>query len=65
MLQEEQKGCRKISRGTKDQVLIDKAVLREARIKKRCLVMEWIDYRKAYDMVPHVKMLEIVRWLIM
>jgi hypothetical protein len=39
LLPDEQKGCRKMSRGTKDQLLVDKAVLREARIKKRCLAM--------------------------
>ena len=57
-LPDEQKGCRKRSRGTKDQLLIDKAVLKEARLKKRCLAMAWIDYRKAYDMVPHSWILE-------
>lgn len=48
--------------GTKDQLLIDKAVLREAKSKHRFLSMAWLDYRKAYDMVPHpwiLKMLEI------
>ena len=58
LLPDEQKGCRKGSRGTKDQLLIDKAVLREARRKKRCLTMAWIDYRKAYDMLPHSWILE-------
>ena len=60
---DEQKECRKRSRGTKDQLLIDKQILREARIKKRCLAMGWIDYRKAYNMVPHswiVEMLDLV-----
>ena len=60
LLPDEQKGCRKRSRGTKDQLLIDKSVLREARIKKRCLAMGWIDYRKAYDMVPHSWILEML-----
>ncbi len=57
-LPDEQKGCRKRSRGTKDQLLIDKAVLRDVRAKKRCLAMAWIDYRKAYDMLPHSWILE-------
>ena len=60
LLPDEQKGCRKRSRGTKDQLLIDKLVLREARIKKRCLAMGWIDYKKAYDMVPHSWILEML-----
>ena len=58
LLPDEQKGCRKGSRGAKDQLLIDKAVLKEARAKKRCLSMMWIDYRKAYDMLPHSWILE-------
>ena len=53
LLKEEQKGCRKKSRGTKDQLLIDKAVMRWTKIKYRCLSMAWIDYKKAFDMVPH------------
>ena len=58
LLPDEQKGCRRKSRGTKDQLLIDKAVLREARAKQRYLSMAWIDYRKAYDMLPHSWILE-------
>ena len=50
---EEQKGCKRRSRGTKDQLLIDKTILRQARAKQRNLAMSWIDYKKAYDMVPH------------
>ena len=61
LLPDEQKGCRKGSRGAKDQLLIDKAVLKEARMKKRCLAMMWIDYRKAYDMLPHSWILESLR----
>ena len=64
LLLDEQKGCKKQSRGTKDQLLIDKTVLREAKVMKRSLAMGWIDYRKAYDMVPHswiVEMLGLVK----
>ena len=50
---EEQKGCRRKSRGTKDQLLIDKAVLKDCRKRRTNLAMAWIDYRKAYDFVPH------------
>ena len=58
LLPEEQKGCRKRSRGTKDQLLIDKMVLRNCKRRKTNLAMAWIDYRKAYDMVPHSWILE-------
>ncbi|MEM7298655.1 MAG: reverse transcriptase domain-containing protein [Bacteroidota bacterium] len=60
LLPDEQKGCRKGTRGTKDQLLIDKAVLKEAKRKHRCLSMAWIDYRKAYDMIPHTWILEML-----
>ena len=43
---------------TKDQLLIHKAVMREA--KRTCLSMAWIDYKKAYDMVPHSWVLEVM-----
>ena len=53
ILAEEQKGCRKGSRGTKDQFFIDKTILKDCRKRHINLAMAWIDYRKAYDMVPH------------
>ena len=53
LLPEEQKGCRRGSRGTKDQLLIDKTVLRDCRRRQTNLAMAWIDYKKAYDFVPH------------
>ena len=53
LLPEEQKGCRKKSRGTKDQLLIDRMILRNCKRRKTGLSMAWIDYKKAYDMVPH------------
>ena len=60
LLPDEQKGYRRRTRGTKDQLLIDKAELREVRVKKRCLSMGWIDYRKAYDLVPHSWILDMM-----
>ena len=58
LLPEEQKGCRRRCRGTKDQLLIDKTILREC--KKRCinLAMAWIDYKKAYDLMPYSWIIE-------
>ena len=53
ILPEEQKGCRRRSRGTKDQLLVDKAILKDCKRRPTNLDMAWIDYRKAYDMVPH------------
>ena len=63
LLPDEQKGCRKRSRGTKDQLLIDKMITSDARKHKKNLSMSWIDYKKAYDMVPHSWLLEVVELL--
>jgi len=50
----EQKGCSKGSRGAKDQLLIDKMIMSEVKRRHKNLQMVWIDYRKAYDSVPHM-----------
>ena len=39
LLPEEQKGCRKISRGTNDLLYIDRAVIREVKSRKKNLAM--------------------------
>ena len=53
LLPEEQKGCRKGSRRTNDLLYIDRAVIKEVKSRNKNLAMAWIDYQKAYDMVPH------------
>ena len=40
-------------KGTEDQFSIDKMLFQEVKWSKKNLAMEWISYRKAYDMVPH------------
>ena len=60
LLTDEQKGCRKGSRGTK---VVGKAILKNCRRRLTNLSMAWIDYKKAYDVVPHswiLKCLEMV-----
>ena len=53
LLPEEQKGCKRGSRGAKNQLLIDKTVLKDCKKKHTNLSMAWIDYKKAYDFGPH------------
>ena len=65
LLPKEQKSCRRDSRGTKDQLLIDKAVMKNCRRRKVGLSMVWIDYWKAYDMVPHSWIKKIIHLLFM
>ena len=54
LLPQEQKGCRRKSRGTNDLVFIDKTIMRKVKMRKQNLSVSWIDYKKAYDMVPHL-----------
>ena len=63
LLPEEQKCCRRNSREMKDQLLIDKAILKDCRKRRTNLAMMWIDYRKAYDFVPHSWILEYLDML--
>ena len=46
------KKCRRGSRGTKNQLLIDKTGLKDYKKRHTNLSMAWIDYKKAYDFVP-------------
>ena len=55
-----QKVCGK-SRGIKDQLLIDKTILSDCRNRHKNLGMAWVDYKKAYDMVPHSSILESLK----
>ena len=53
LLPEEQKGCRKGPRGINNLLYIDRAVMKEVKSRNKNLAMAWIDYKKAYDMVPN------------
>ena len=44
LLPEEQKGCRKSSRGTNDLPFIDRTVIKEVKSRNN-LAMAWIDYK--------------------
>ena len=58
LLPEDQKGCRKGSRGTNHLLYIDRAVIKEVKSRNKNFAMTWIDYKKAYDMVPHSSIIE-------
>ena len=53
LLSEEQKGTRRKYQETKDQLAIDRCILQNFRKRKANLSMAWVDYKKAYHMVPH------------
>jgi len=59
---EEQKGNSNNTYGTIDQLLINKMVMEEAKKrKKRNISTAWIDYKKAFDSIPHNWMVETLR----
>ena len=49
---DEQKGCRKGSRGTAELLYIDQHILNESKTRRKNLAVAWINYKKAYDMLP-------------
>ena len=53
LIPEGQNGCRKDSRWTNDLLYIDGAVIKEVKSRSKNIAMAWIDYKKAYDMLPH------------
>ena len=58
LLPEEQKGCRKGSRGSDDLLYVDRAIIKEVKSRNKNLAMTWIDYKKAYDIVPYSWIIE-------
>lgn len=60
ILTNEQKGCRKGSMGCKEQLIIDEAVMQQAYQQNRNLHTCYIDYKKAFDMIPHTWLIEIM-----
>ena len=58
LLPEEQKRCRKGSRGTNDLLYIDRALIKEVKSRNKNFAMAWIvAYKKAY-MVSHSWIIE-------
>ena len=49
---DEQKGCRKRTRGTEELQYIDQHILNESKTRRKNLALAWIDYEKTNNMVP-------------
>ena len=49
----EQKGNASNTYGTIDQLIINKMVMDNVKLKQRNISTAWIDYKKAFDSVPH------------
>ena len=61
ILPEEQRGCARNSYGCKDQQMINKTIIEDCKQKKKNLSMAWMDYKKAFDSVPHSWILKTLR----
>ena len=48
----DEKECCKGIRGTGELLYIDQHIYKESKLRRKNLVMAWIDYKKAHDMVP-------------
>lgn len=60
LLAYEQNGCKKNARGCKELLAIDVITGEQARRKKRNISIAWIDYKKAFDSVPHSWLLRVL-----
>ncbi|CAH2108107.1 unnamed protein product [Euphydryas editha] len=56
-----QNGCKPGSRGTKELLLIDMTICQQVRRNRKNLAAAWIDYKKAYDSVPHSWLMETMK----
>ena len=61
LLPTEQKGCKRVSYGCKDELLINKMILENCRRNKRNLSSAWIDYKKAFNSAPHSWIIKCLR----
>jgi hypothetical protein len=60
ILTEQQKGCKKFSQGCKEQLTINTITCKQVQKKNRNLSTARIDYKKAYDSVPHSWLIEVL-----
>lgn len=60
MMAREQGGCRKRSKACKELLIIDHILTKQAKRKLRNISIAWIDYRKAFDSVPHAWLLKVL-----
>jgi hypothetical protein len=56
----EQKGCHRMSREYKDQLLVSKIMLSLVKKHQRHLCRALIDYQKAFNSLPHIWIVTVV-----
>ncbi|XP_044760879.1 uncharacterized protein LOC123318334 [Coccinella septempunctata] len=61
LMAREQNGGRIRTKGCKELLVIDQIVTKQARRKLRHISVAWVDYRKAFDSVPHTWLLRVLK----
>ena len=57
----QQEGCSREARGCKEQLIIDSVISNQAYNNRRNLFATFVDYKKAFDSVPHQWLVEILK----
>ena len=65
LLPDERKGCRRNSRDTKDQLLINKTITRNCKRRLTELRIAWIDFNKEFDMMRPSWLLKCLTFLVL
>ena len=53
LLPNKQKGRKRASYGSEDQLLVKKVIIEDCNTRKKSQTASWVDYRKTFDSVPH------------
>ncbi|XP_044751651.1 uncharacterized protein LOC123311647 [Coccinella septempunctata] len=61
ILAPEQGGCRGNSRGCEEILTTDYVITKQAKKKQRNISVAWVDYKKAFDSVPHPWLIKVLR----
>ncbi|XP_045477917.1 uncharacterized protein LOC123683063 [Harmonia axyridis] len=61
ILAREQNGCCRDAKGCKELLVVDQIITGQAKGKLRNISIAWVDYRKAFDSVPHTWLLKTMR----
>ncbi|XP_044755067.1 uncharacterized protein LOC123314020 [Coccinella septempunctata] len=61
ILAKEQNGCRRDAQGCKELLTVDHLITKQARKKSRNISVAWIDYKKAFDSIPHSWLLKVLK----
>ncbi|XP_045463805.1 uncharacterized protein LOC123673363 [Harmonia axyridis] len=60
ILATEQNGCKSKAMGAKELLITDVIITKHARKKLRNISVAWVDYKKAFDSVPHTWLLKVL-----